>query len=535
MRTAFALVVAIVLGLAAAAPARADFDQSQAWFNALPLDQRTDIQSNLILLGFYNYLVDGAFGQGTYTGLTAFQHSLSRANTGVLSRSDIDRLTSQAKEISDRFGLETLEDETAHITISVPSALLTDRETADSGTIYKTADDGIVLETLRQPLGEKTFDTLYDELTTEGPGRIVGYRSYNDDRFVVSGTDGGKKFYLMYRHAGNEAVGYNLTWAQSYHRDASILSVYLASHADPTTIETPSAGEAKTSAVALRKFGAFTLPDSRPYAIMLNDEIGNSTAQDFEKALAARPDATVLLLNSPGGYVNTALVIANEVHQHHLTTMVPRGSGCYSACAYIYFAGSPRQVDGELGVHQIYTEVNDLVYAQTTISDILDALDQYGVKQGVISHMFRTPPEDMYVFTQSEIAQLSIDDGGPLELADLGKSAPSDNGVQQQDPPPTQVATTDPDPTPPSQVVGPATAFVHLARFANRDQAERSLTTARSRWSSVLGNTSPEIEEFTDAGKSSYHVLIPAPSLENANAMCAAIKSSGGACYVTPG
>ena len=271
-----------------------------------------------------------------------------------------------------------------------------------------------------------------------------------------------------------------------------------------------------SNATALRQFGSFTLPDARPYAIQLNDEIGHSTARDFEKALAARPDATVLILNSPGGYVDTALVIANEVHQRGMTTVVPKGSGCYSACAYIFFAGIPRQVDGELGVHQIYTEVADLVYAQTTLSDILDALDLYGVEQSIVSHMLRTPPEEMYVFTTTEIVEWDINVGGPIRLADIGSNVPVE--ILVEDPPPSSDG---------------AVAFVHLAQFANRAEAERSLDTAKTRWSSVLGDAAPEIQPVTKAGKQIFRISVPAHSVESANAMCAAIKSSGGGCYVT--
>jgi hypothetical protein len=323
----------------------------------------------------------------------------------------------------------------------------------------------------------------------------------------------------MYRSAGTDSVGYVVSWTQTYHRDATIISTYLASFAEPLTLapETPEQ-QSISNAVALRQFGSFTLPDSQPFAIKLNDEIGNSTARDFEKALAARPDATVLILNSPGGYVDTALVIANEVHRRGLITVVPRGSGCYSACAYIYFAGERRQVDGELGVHQIYTEVADLVYAQTTLSDILDALDAYGVQQAIVSHMLRTPPADMYVFTKTEIINWDINQGDPVDLAAIG---------------PTTTPVDVPIEANPPQTDDGAVAFVHLAQFANRDEAQRSLEAAKSRWSSVLGDAEPEIEPVTKAGKQSFRISIRVRSVESANAMCAAIKSGGGGCYVT--
>src|SRR5690606_7629949 len=85
-------VLVLVLSLGLAGVARGDFDQSRAWFEALPVDDRTETQANLTLLGYYTYLVDGQFGKGTYEALTAFQRSLGRAQTGVLIPRDRDVL-----------------------------------------------------------------------------------------------------------------------------------------------------------------------------------------------------------------------------------------------------------------------------------------------------------------------------------------------------------------------------------------------------------------------------------------------------------
>ena len=143
-----------------------------------------------------------------------------------------------------------------------------------------------------------------------------------------------------------------------------------------------------------------------PDVIVLDGEVSDGFYEDFEKAVSARPDAKIMLLNSPGGYVDSALAVAREVHSRGMATVVGNGMGCYSACSYIFFAGEPREADGELGVHQISAEVADLVLAQTTLSDVIDALNKFGVQQTVIVQMLRTPPEDMYVFSTDRTHRL---------------------------------------------------------------------------------------------------------------------------------
>jgi len=191
-----------------------------------------------------------------------------------------------------------------------------------------------------------------------------------------------------------------------------------------------------------------------------------------------------------------------------MRTYVPDGMGCYSACAYIFFAGQNRIADGELGVHQISQDVADIVMTQITIGDILDALDEFGVQHQVISYMLRTPPEDMYVFSRLEVSELGINRGEPIDVAVT-----------------PEMPATDPD-----APVGTTTAFVQLSSQSSRTEADRSLAWAQGRWGKLFGDAHAEVE----AGPGEvYRVRLPLSSVERANAICAAIKADGGGCYVT--
>lgn len=172
----------------------------------------------------------------------------------------------------------------------------------------------------------------------------------------------------------------------------------------------------------------------------------------------------------------------------------------------MFFAGADRQAEGELGVHQISADVADLVLAQTTLGDVLDALQAFGVHQQVISHMLRTPPDDMYVFSATELGELGILSGDPLTLT---------------------VAIAQPV-QPPNTGGG---AFVQLSSQSNAGEAERSRAYVEGRWSALFGEARPEVETSGEI----FRVRLPTPSLERANAICAAIKADGGGCYVTSG
>jgi peptidoglycan hydrolase-like protein with peptidoglycan-binding domain len=526
----FLAAVLIAAGLALGAPAaHAGFEESRDWFESLSADERTATQANLTLLGYYEYLVDGQFGNGTFAALTAFQRSLGRASTGVLIPPDQEKLVLLAAEVYAGLGMDLVRDREGQAALIMPLGLLTVKHQIGRGNAYATPDGGLALETLRRPIGEKPFGELYEELKTEAGGRRVTYSNYNDDRFVIAGQQAGRSFYTMFQNADTDSVGYSLSWTADYEDPARMLAIFIASHFTALRYlpgEQPDAKLAHARAVS-RQFGVFSLPVGAPDVIILNGEIDHALNGDFALALEARPDARILLLNSPGGYVDNALQVAREVRRRGMSTLVAPGMGCYSACAYIFFAGQNRTVEGELGVHQISAEVADLVLAQTTLSDVLDALDQFGVEQTIISVMLRTPPESMYVFSSAEIAGLGINRGEPVLIADLSRisveAGLADGDVQVN---PAVIAE-------PGDIGVPGVAFVELARQGSEEQANRSLEYALHRFGGVLGDAQPEIHrEETESGPL-FRIRVPALSVENANALCAAIQSAGGGCFVS--
>jgi peptidoglycan hydrolase-like protein with peptidoglycan-binding domain len=519
MRLAVALVVALALQAMSAGMAFAGYDESQEWFQNLGPEQRSETQANLTLLGDYRYLVDGQFGTGTYNALTEFQRSQGSVKNGVLSSEDQQALQDLAAAAYSDLGMELVRDEEGQVELTIPTAVLTEKTQTAEGTSYTTEDGGMTVETIYKPSQLQSFADLYDQLSRSGKGRIVTSKSFNDELFLVTGHQDGRDFYLMYKNTGTGSVGYSLTWSLPYAARGNILSIYIASNFTPLSTLPPEVETRKAEApTATRRFGAFSLPSNMPDVIALDGEVTGDFVADFERALEERPDATIMLLNSPGGYVDDALVVARTVHERGMSTVVSPGMGCYSACAYIFFAGAPREADGELGVHQISADVADLVLAQTTLSDVIDALNQFGVEQVVIVKMLRTPPEDMYVFSAEELADWEVNRGGPVTVAETG---PVDT----------------PDITPPEEdhadTGAEQLAFVHLAQQSSQAEAERSLKYAEDRWAGVLGDATPEIDRAELAQGTVYRVRVPARSLESANAMCEAIKSAGGGCYVT--
>ncbi len=163
-----------------------------------------------------------------------------------------------------------------------------------------------------------------------------------------------------------------------------------------------------SASAATKTFGPFIVDNTKPEVIALHGDIDVNSGLNFRRALQAAPNAKLVTLNSPGGNVQMGLLIADDIHQRKLATYIPKESKCFSACSFVFLAGDERKVDGALGVHQISSDSPDLVGAQLAISDIIEVLNRFETPMDVMHIMFKTPPDDMHVFSQEEVAQYKL-------------------------------------------------------------------------------------------------------------------------------
>ncbi len=145
--------------------------------------------------------------------------------------------------------------------------------------------------------------------------------------------------------------------------------------------------------------------------LVIDGDLGPNTVSNFKQGLNNNPQVRTILLNSGGGMVSTGLDIAQIIANRGLDTWVPEAAMCASACSVIYFSGTSRLAEGQLGVHQIAMNIESNTDVQSTASDMIEAFNRYGTHPNVFSAMFRTPPEKMYFFTDDEKVLFNIQRG----------------------------------------------------------------------------------------------------------------------------
>lgn len=150
-----------------------------------------------------------------------------------------------------------------------------------------------------------------------------------------------------------------------------------------------------------------------------------------------RAGATVHL-HSPGGSVDDAIEMAREIRRLRLSTSVPDDGYCASACPLMLAGGVTRQA-GEgawVGVHQVYAvdipgmpELRDLDRSisdiQATIARCQELLVEMGVDPAVWIKAMQTPPQELYVLTEADLASYRMVQAEPDPALFIGPPAPA--------------------------------------------------------------------------------------------------------------
>ena len=226
---AVAIVFGSVLAALAGAPAvHADYKNSARWFAAKSHPDRLVLQSTLILVGYYNGVIDGVFGKNTYDAIVEYEKANQLDADGVLSPADERQLLAEAAQVYDDLGFADQTDSATGIQMLVPTKLLTAHRPADFGTHWENADKSVELETLVIPESKTPFARLLRRLSEAGNRRIE-YSFVRDSIFVLSGEVDDRKFYTMFVRDGGFSQGFSVSWTPAEDKMGRVVSAFLAS------------------------------------------------------------------------------------------------------------------------------------------------------------------------------------------------------------------------------------------------------------------------------------------------------------------
>ncbi len=168
-----------------------------------------------------------------------------------------------------------------------------------------------------------------------------------------------------------------------------------------------------TDDTELSKPMAFTLGSGG--VMLAQGSIEPGTASRFAVEIAARGEyVKTISLNSPGGALDDAMMMAKLIRKKGIAAEVADGALCASSCPLLFAGGKTRTAGPKaaIGVHQFYAATRSksgpeqaMSDAQATTARISRHLSEMGVDPALWLHALDTPPQALYYLSPAELAQ----------------------------------------------------------------------------------------------------------------------------------
>lgn len=213
----------------------ADYAGARARYNALPSDMQTSITLALIATGDFEGLAEHGFTRLLYKAIRDFERREGYSADGVLEHDEIARLKALAEHFYDRLGNRYYTHPVTGARLLVPRKLFDREQKTEDGMLFSRTDGMMSLSFVSFPTSLKSFDELYDTLSSGSADRRVIYKRRFATHFVATGFFTGRKFYTWMARTGTSTTGFTVSWSDQWEEMGRKVSVLLANAylADP--------------------------------------------------------------------------------------------------------------------------------------------------------------------------------------------------------------------------------------------------------------------------------------------------------------
>ncbi|MGO3934146.1 serine protease [Rhodopseudomonas pseudopalustris] len=156
--------------------------------------EREAIQSDLAWTGDYNGVINGEASDRMVAAIKAFQNNHGAKPTGVLNPQERAQLAEAARKLQGNVGWKLISDPVTGARLGVPGKLVPQQTSDANGSKWASSTGTIQIVLARRKEAGASIAKLADQEKKE-PGRKVTYSAVRPDFFVLSGTQGLKKFY----------------------------------------------------------------------------------------------------------------------------------------------------------------------------------------------------------------------------------------------------------------------------------------------------------------------------------------------------
>ncbi len=172
--------------------------------NAMAQAERQAIQSDLAWVGNYNGAITGEVSERMVAAIKEFQKARGGKETGVLNPQERGVLAETARRRQDNVGWKIVTDAGSGVRLGIPTKLVPQQSSDANGAKWSSSTGTIQIQLARRKEANSATAKLADQERREPAGRKVDYSVVKPDFFVLSGTQGLKKFYVRGHFKGDE-------------------------------------------------------------------------------------------------------------------------------------------------------------------------------------------------------------------------------------------------------------------------------------------------------------------------------------------
>jgi hypothetical protein len=180
---------------AAAAPVRPALQTPADTANAMQQSERMAIQSDLAWVGDYNGIINGEVSERMVSAIKSFQKNNGGKQTGVLNPQERGLLADAARKRQGNIGWKIVTDMVTGARLGIPAKLVPQQSSDANGSRWTSSTGTIQIQLARRKEAEPSIAKLADQERKDPAGRKIDYSAIKPDFFVLSGTQGLKKFY----------------------------------------------------------------------------------------------------------------------------------------------------------------------------------------------------------------------------------------------------------------------------------------------------------------------------------------------------
>ncbi|MDG4898294.1 hypothetical protein P9272_32695 [Mesorhizobium sp. WSM4976] len=171
---------------------------------------------------------------------------------------------------------------------------------------------------------------------------------------------------------------------------------------------------ATCQAVAL-DYTPVSSPGEQPFLVVSGEFGVNESLTGFSDAVV-RSGARVIVFNSPGGSVGTAIQLGRMIRAAGLDTLQIRQLQCASACSLAFLGGVRRVAEtGSIGVHRSSFDINSGMSADEAVAQIqagtaqvMGYMTEMGVDPKLMQVALSYDRSDMRYLSASEMSDLRV-------------------------------------------------------------------------------------------------------------------------------